>query len=146
MKVLVIGLLALAVGGTLFAAAYVVITRGAETDRKAATAKREVVKAKVKADASQEQVREIRTILIRKNIAVPGRDGLRGARGPFGMPGPRGPAGPQGPMGVSPDPPVPLPGPAGEAGPQGERGEAGPDGAIGPGRGSSRRRPATAGS
>ncbi len=149
MKVFVIGLLALAVGGTLFAAAYVVITRGEETDRKAATAKREVVKAKVKADKSQREVREIRTVLIRKEIARPGPNGLQGVRGPFGLRGPRGFQGPPGRTGTPGKPGATIAevanallqacaarecGVRGPAGPQGEPGgdgDAGPQGADG---------------
>ncbi len=124
-KVFVIGLLALAVGGTLFAGAYLFIQRGDETDRKATTARKAAVDnkreladvearadiAKLRADVAaasarktRREIRVQRTILIEKGILRFGPRGIQGARGPFGLPGVAGKPGPPGPVGPQGEP------------------------------------------
>lgn len=78
---------------TLAGVAYLSYDKQETTEKKAEVAKE-------KSAETREDVRTIERVIIRKGIAVRGKDGLRGAQGPVGKTGPRGPRGAQGPRGA----------------------------------------------
>ncbi len=74
-------------------AVFVVLTfqQGREaTDERADVAQKDAEKAKAEVVTAKDTIREVRTILVRKGIAVRGPDGLRGGPGPVGRRGPQG--------------------------------------------------------